>query len=253
MKITFLGTGTSCGMPVIGCHCEVCQSKDPRDKRLRCSALVQTDTTNILLDCGPDFREQMLRSGFESQIHACLLTHEHYDHVGGLDDLRPFSYQHTVPLYADDYTASHLEERMPYCLVRNVYRGVPQLTMNRLKPHDQRRIGDIDVTAISLMHGKMPILGYRLGDLGYLTDMTTMPDEELPLLQGLKLLVVNGLRQAPHPTHQTIQEAIQLSERLGSPTTYLIHLCHEAGFHADIERTLPPHVHVAYDGLEISL
>lgn len=247
MKITLLGTGTSCGVPQIGCQCEVCKSDDNRDKRLRCSALFETDTTTLLLDCGPDFREQMLHIGMNKPIDACLITHEHYDHVGGLDDLRPFSYLKKLTLYADPYASKHLRERMPYCLVRNVYPGVPQLELKETNPHDTFTIGDMKVTALNVMHGELPILGYRINDVGYITDMTTMPEEELGFLKGIKLLIVNGLRFEPHPTHQTIDDAIALSRKLNSPETYIIHMSHHVGLHAEVEKKLPQGVHLAYD------
>lgn len=253
MEITILGTGTSCGVPQIGCQCKVCTSTDPRDKRLRCSALVETESTTLLVDCGPDFREQMLRIGMRKPIDACLITHEHYDHVGGIDDLRPFSYLQTLPLYADSYSARHLRERLPYCLVTNLYPGVPQLELREVAPHDTFAVGDISVTALKVMHGELPILGYRIGDIGYITDMKTMPEEEMELLKGVKILLVNGLRQKPHPTHQTIQDAVDFSKKIGSPETYIIHLCHHAGLHADVDAGLPDGVHLAYDGLKISL
>lgn len=253
MKITILGTGTSCGVPQIGCQCEVCQSHDPRDKRLRCSALVETDNTTLLVDCGPDFREQMLRINMQKPIDACVITHEHYDHVGGIDDLRPFSYLKKLTLYADPYAAKHLRERLPYCLVLNVYPGVPQLELQEVRPHDSFMVGDIPVAALNVMHGELPILGFRIGDVGYITDMKTMPEEELTLLQGLKLLIVNGLRQEPHPTHQTIDEAIALSRKLGSPETYITHLAHHAGLHAVTDVSLPEGVHLAYDGLVLEV
>lgn len=253
MKITLLGTGTSHGIPVMGCQCEVCRSQDPRDKRLRVTALVETEETCVLIDCGPDFRQQILGIGLTRNIDACLITHEHYDHVGGIDDLRPFSYRKKLTLYANDYAATHLEQRLPYCLVRNVYPGVPQLELKRVCPHDHFVIGDIPVTALSVMHGQLPILGYRLGDMAFITDMKTMPEEELPLLEGIKLLVINGLRFKEHNTHQTIQEAIAFSHRIGTPETYIIHLCHDAGFHAATDALLPEHIHLGYDGLVLEV
>lgn len=252
MKITLLGTGTSHGIPVMGCHCKTCTSKDPHDKRLRVTALVETESTCVLIDCGPDFRQQMLGIDMCRNIDACLITHEHYDHVGGLDDLRPFSYRQNITLYADDYAATHLEQRLPYCLVKNIYPGVPQLVLKRVTPHEQFSIGDINVTAIRVMHGNLPILGYRLGDIAFITDMKTIPDEELTYLQGIKILIVNGLRYREHPTHQTIPDAIAFSQKLGTPETYIIHLCDEAGLHAEVDAKLPEHIHLGYDGLQIS-
>ena len=153
MRLTFLGTGTSTGIPVIGCKCEVCMSEDPRDKRFRTAALLETDTTRVLIDCGPDIRIQLLPVPFK-KIDGVLLTHEHYDHVGGLDDLRPFSYLQGVPLYSDDYAARHLRERLPYCLVRHQYPGIPQLTLHVLSPGDTVDVNGVSVTAIRVMHGQ---------------------------------------------------------------------------------------------------
>ena len=253
MKITLLGTGTSHGIPVMGCQCKVCQSADPRDKRLRTTALVETDSTCVLIDCGPDFRQQMLSIGMARDIDGCLITHEHYDHVGGIDDLRPFSYRQKLTLYADDYAATHLEQRLPYCLVRNVYPGVPQLELKRIAPLDHFQIGDIPVTALKVMHGDLPILGYRLGDMAFITDMKTMPEEEWELLKGVKLLIVNALRFKPHRTHQSIEEAIEFAQRVGAQETYLTHMCHDAGLHAETDAALPAGIHLAYDGLCLEL
>lgn len=254
MKVTFLGTGTSTGVPRIGCRCEVCTSPDPRDKRLRCSVLFQSRGTNILLDCGPDFRYQMLRVRFWLPLHAVLVTHEHYDHVGGIDDLRPFSYLQDVPLYADALAAGNLRDRLPYCLVRHVYPGIPQLDLRVLDPGETVWVQGVPVTAIRVMHGRLPILGYRVGNVAYITDMTSMPPESLPLLDGISLLVVNALRHTPHPTHQTLEEAIAFRRSLpGGFPTYFTHMADQMGLHARQEALLPDGFHFAYDGLVLEV
>lgn len=254
MRVTFLGTGTSCGIPQIGCHCNVCVSSDPRDKRSRCSALFQQDNTNILLDCGPDFREQMLRIGFDKPLDAVFVTHEHYDHVGGIDDLRPFTYLHDLPIYADAYSCTHLRERLPYCLVENKYPGVPQLKLHEISSGESVKYGQIEVTALQVMHGALPILGYRIGDVAYITDMTSMPEESKSLLKGIKLLIINGLRHEPHRTHQTIESAIAFSRSLSDNLpTYIIHMSHHLGLHAVEDALLPTGFHLAYDGLVLDV
>lgn len=254
MKLTFLGTGTSCGIPQMGCHCPVCTSADPRDKRLRCSALVQDEGTNILLDCGPDFREQMLRIDFCERLDAVFITHEHYDHVGGIDDLRPYTYTHDVPLYADAYSCRHLRERLPYCFVENKYPGVPQLLLHELAEGDSVRYGRLTVTALQVIHGRLPILGFRVGDLAYITDMTDITPRSRQLLQGIKLLVVNGLRHEPHATHQTVEDAVAFSRSI-SPNlpTYIIHMSHHLGCHAAEDALLPENIHLAFDGLVLEI
>lgn len=260
MKMTFLGTGTSCGIPQPGCHCPVCSSPDPHDKRLRCSALFESGDTHILIDCGPDFREQMLRIGWDKPFDAVFITHEHYDHVGGIDDLRPFTYHRPeTHMYADPFCAQHLRERLPYCLVSHTYPGIPRLELHDIKPHDVIMVGDIKVTALKVMHGKLPIMGYRVGDIGYITDMTDIEEESVKLLEGIKLLVVNGLRHYEHRTHQTIEQACDFSRRIaalnGRDTipTYLIHMSHHMGCHADEEAMLPKDIHLAYDGLGLTI
>lgn len=249
MKITFLGTGTSIGVPQIGCQCEVCTSNDPRDQRMRASALFEEGDTRILVDCGPDFRQQMLRIGMSKPLDAVLITHEHYDHVGGIDDLRPFTFDRVLPLYADDYACRHLRERLPYCLVNSSYPGIPKLQLRELDEGDCLQIGALKVTALRVIHGKLPILGYRIGDVAYLTDMTDLQPSSLPLLHGIRLLIVGALRHTPHLTHQSVEQAMAFSLSLGDVPTYFIHMNHQVGLHAEQEKLLPEGFHFAYDGL----
>ncbi len=250
MTITILGSGTSTGVPEIGCTCRVCISTDPRDHRLRASALLETEDTRILIDCGPDFREQMLRIPY-ARIDGVLVTHEHYDHVGGLDDLRPFCRFGEVPIYAEKWVADNLRSRMPYCFVDHVYPGVPNIPLHEVAPLIPFRIKQTEVLPIRVMHGRLPILGYRIGNVGYVTDMLTMPDESYEQLTGLDVLLVNALRMAPHPTHQTLEQALETAKRIGAKETYFVHMSHHIGLHAEIEKTLPSHIHFAYDGLKI--
>ena len=250
MKLTFLGTGTSTGVPEIGCTCPVCTSHDPRDRRLRVSALVETSDSRILIDCGPDFREQMLHVAFD-RLDGVLLTHEHYDHTGGIDDLRPFCRFGDIDIYADNLTCTHLRERLPYFFREVLYPGVPRLHFHSIEPYHAFSIGNTEVTPIQIMHGSLPILGYRIGALGFVTDMLTAPAESYAALQAIDTLVVNGLRHYAHGSHQTIDDAIAFSCKIGARETYLIHMNHQGGLHPEAQ--LPAHVHMAYDGLEITI
>lgn len=252
IKLTFLGTGTSTGVPEIGCTCPVCTSHDHRDHRLRVSVLVETPDSHILIDCGPDFREQMLRMPFD-RLDGVLLTHEHYDHTGGIDDLRPFCRFGDIDIYADNLTCTHLRERLPYFFREVLYPGVPRLHFHCIEPYKSFHIKDTEIIPIQIMHGKLPILGFRIGSLGFVTDMLTAPEESYAALEGVDTLVVNGLRPYAHGSHQTIDDAIVFSRAIGARETYLIHMSHQAGLHADTDTNLPAHVHLAYDGLEIMI
>lgn len=253
MKLTFLGTGTSCGVPVIGCQCEVCQSADPHDQRTRCSVLVETDETRLLIDCGPDFRQQILPMPFR-KIDGILITHSHYDHVGGMDDIRPYCQFGEINVYADPVARKGMLEMLPYCFAENRYPGVPAIGLHEIHKHEPFRIGDLDIMPIEVMHGKLPILGYRIGKLAYITDMKTIEESEYPYLEGTELLVVNALRfTKPHHSHQLVDDALAFAHRVGAKQTLLIHVCHDIGLHKSVNRLLPEGVQLAYDGQEVIL
>ena len=247
-KLYFLGTGTSTGVPQMGCSCPVCTSSDPRDRRLRTSAMLETDEgRRILIDCGPDFRQQMLSIPFRP-MEAVLLTHEHYVHLGGLDDVRPFTVFGAAVIYADPYCARHLRERIPYCFVEKKYPGVPSLVLHDLTLGHPFEVAGCEVLPFEVMHGKLPIVGYRIGELAYITDMSVMNESSKALLKGLKVLVVNALRFEPHATHQSLKEALTLIEELQPERSFLTHFSHGIGLHAETSLRLPPTVELAYDG-----
>jgi len=258
VKLTFLGTGTSCGVPTIGCQCEVCQSTNPKDKRLRTSALVETGTTRILIDCGPDFRQQMLSQPFR-RIDGILITHAHYDHMGGMDDVRPYCQFGEINVYADPLARQGLLQMLPYCFAENRYPGVPAIQLHELHKHESLRIGDLDIMPIEVMHHDLPILGYCITQhsspltLTYITDMKTIADTELPYIADSEVLVVNALRFTPHHSHQTVEEAVSFARRVGARHTYLIHGSHHIGLHDETCRILPPGVELAYDGQVIEM
>ena len=249
MKVTFLGTGTSCGVPVIGCQCEVCQSADPKDKRLRCSILVETEQTRLLVDIGPDFRQQILPQPFR-RIDGILVTHSHYDHVGGMDDIRPYCQFGEINVYADPVARKSMLQMLPYCFAEHRYPGVPAIGLHEIHAGEQMRIGDIDILPIEVMHGKLPILAYRFGRrFAYITDMKTMADDQMALLEGVDTLVVNALRfDKPHHSHQLVDDAVAFSRRVGARRTLLTHMCHDVGLHKEANRKLPSGVELAYDG-----
>jgi len=252
MKIHFLGTGTSTGIPQIGCHCEVCRSSDSHDKRLRTSVSIEVDDKLILIDCTPDFRQQVLPLSFR-KIDALLFTHEHYDHMGGIDDLRPYAVFGTVDLYMEKRLDMGLRIKMPYCFSENKYGGVPDIRVKQINEDDSFYIGHLEVIPIRVMHYQLPILGFRLNDFAYLTDVKTIPERAFEKLSGVKVLVISALRKSKHISHLSLDQALSIANRIKPETIWLTHMSHEMGLHAEVDRELPPNVHLAYDGLELSI
>ena len=308
MTLTFLGTGTSIGVPAIGCDCDVCRSNDSRDKRLRSSAMIETDGgLRVLIDCGPDFRQQINRYPFKDfnrgmlyqtkdqkpinhfgKLDAVLLSHIHFDHVGGIDDLRPFAWFGDVDIYAKDDVIEALHQTMPYCFKPSLYPGVPHLRMHEARHGEvihierpQRKVMDIfyggadmqgrmrndtrnitieaatdelDIIPLTVMHGKLPILGYRIGPLAYITDMKSLPDESWQILEGTKTLVINALRfEKEHHSHHLVDDAVRVAQKIGAERTYLIHVTHDIGTHDYANSRLPEGVEFAYDEQQIRL
>ena len=252
-RLRFLGTGTSAGVPILGCKCRVCTSNDPRDKRLRTAALLETRHCRILIDAGPDIRQQLMPLDFYP-LDAILLTHVHYDHVGGLDDLRGFCIYGDQHIYADEITSEGIKRVMPYCFTEKLYPGVPLIRLHTIAPHESFKVKDIEITPIQVMHGRLPILGYRIGNLAYITDMKSIDDSEMPYIQGIDTLVVNALRwDKPHHSHMLVDDAIAFARRVGARQTYFIHVTHEIGLQDEAEKRLPSDIHIAYDGLQVDV
>lgn len=255
LSLTFLGTGTSQGVPVIGCDCAVCCSADPRDARLRTSAMVEVGDARFIIDAGPDFRQQMLREGV-SYISAILLTHKHKDHTGGLDDVRALNFVdypqaiHTVHIYGSQDTCECVRKDYDYAFAENPYRGVPQITLHEFG-NEPFVVDGVEIIPIRGEHSRFEITGFRFGKLAYLTDFKKISDTEVVKLQGVEVLVVNALRFEPHDSHFSVAEAMELVEKIAPKRTYLTHMSHDIGLHCVANLRLPEGVKFAYDGLKV--
>lgn len=253
MKLTFLGTGTSQGVPVIACKCPVCESQHWKDKRLRTSALIQVESCNFVIDSGPDFRYQMLRAGV-TKLDAILFSHEHKDHTAGLDDIRAFNWVNkaAVDVYAENRVQDALRQEFSYVFAEKKYPGIPQMRLIEVT-NEPFLINGIYVQPIRAKHLKLPVFGYRIGDLTYITDANYISPEEQEKIKGSKVLVVNALRKEKHISHFTLSEALELIENVKPERAYLTHISHQMGFHDEIQKELPDNVFLAYDGLEVDL
>ncbi|MDB5117163.1 MAG: fold metallo-hydrolase [Mucilaginibacter sp.] len=254
MTITFLGTGTSQGVPVIACGCEVCTSADKRDKRLRSSLLIESEDKTIVIDSGPDFRYQMLRANVQ-HLDAIVFTHEHKDHVAGMDDIRAFNFKQQAPvdIYADTRVQAALVREFPYIFDQlNRYPGIPQVIIHTIGA-DAFDIGSIHLTPIEVMHYKLPVLGFRIKDFTYITDAKTVSETEKQKIKGSKILVLNALQKQTHISHFTLDEAIAFAQEIGAEKTYFTHISHRLGKHQNIMAELPPGIELAYDGLQLSI
>jgi len=253
LKVTFLGTGTSQGVPVIGCECGVCQSMDYRDKRLRSSVFVETDETKLVIDTGPDFRQQMLRERVK-HLDAVLFTHSHKDHTAGLDDVRAFNFlQGTdMPVYARREVLEHLKVEFYYAFDAHKYPGTPELKLHEIDGQ-AFPVKGVTVQPLPVMHMRLPVLGFRINNFSYITDANFIFDATYELLRGTEVLVLNALQKEQHPSHFTLGEALVQAEKIGAQQTYFTHISHKLGTHKDIEKELPPTVALAYDGLAFTL
>lgn len=252
MRLTFLGTGTSTGVPTLGCACHVCRSEDPRDKRMRPSILLEYDGRAVLIDAGPDFRQQALREKM-TRLDAVVFTHSHADHIFGLDDVRPFYFrqQEPIPIYADPHSLENIRRTFQYIFDGTyAFGGLAKLT-----PHEIAgpfTLWGLDLIPVNLMHGSLPMLGFRFRNTAYLTDFSMIPETSEALLQGLDVLILDALRPRPHPTHSTIVNSLSLVEHFKPRRAFFTHMAHEVS-HAEVEATFPPHVRLAFDGLKLDI
>jgi phosphoribosyl 1,2-cyclic phosphate phosphodiesterase len=252
LKVTFLGTGTSQGVPVIGCTCEVCRSIDFRDKRLRTSIFLEIGDQNFVIDTGPDFRQQMLREQVK-RIDAVIFTHAHRDHTAGLDDVRAYNFMHEMemPVYGTDQVLAQLKTEYAYAFTKEYYPGIPRLKLQEING-DVFTVNGISVQPLPVMHYRLPVLGFRIGNFSYITDANYIPPETIEKLKGTETLVLNALQREQHVSHFNLAQALDMVEAIRPRHTYFTHISHRLGLHADVEKELPDHVALAFDGLQIS-
>ena len=253
MKVTFLGTGTSQGVPVIGCDCEVCRSLDFRDKRLRSSIFVETEKVNLVIDTGPDFRQQMLRETI-NRLDAVLFTHEHKDHTAGMDDIRSFNFKQRkdMPIFARAQVLDQLRREFAYVFAQSKYPGVPRVAVHEIE-NQPFEVDGLTVTPIEVMHYKLPVFGFRIHDFTYITDAKTIDPEEVEKIRGSKVLVLNALQKDPHISHMTLDEAVDFAREVGAEKTYFTHISHKLGKHKAVQAQLPEGMYLAHDGQKIVL
>lgn len=253
MKITFLGTGTSHGIPVIACPCEICHSTDPLDKRLRSSIMIEVDEQVLVIDTGPDFREQMLREHV-THVDAVLFTHEHKDHTAGFDDIRAFNFfqQKDMDVYATHRVIENLKRSFDYIFADHKYPGVPSVAVHEIN-NTPFHIGPTEIIPVQVMHLKLPVLGFRIRDFVYITDANFISEEEKEKIYGCKVLVLNALRVDKHISHFSLAEALDLADEFGAETTYFTHISHQLGMHAEVEKKFPSYIRLSYDGLKLEL
>jgi phosphoribosyl 1,2-cyclic phosphate phosphodiesterase len=254
MQVTFLGTGTSGGIPVLTCDCAICNSLDYRDKRLRVSVWIEIDNKSFIIDTGPDFRQQALRQRI-SHIDGIIYTHEHKDHTAGLDDIRPYNYLHGIrhlDLYAHTRVLNQLKREFAYAFDEKKYPGTPLINLQAID-NEPFIVNNVAFTPIQVMHHELPVLGFRVKDFTYITDANYISDQELEKVYGSKVLVLGALQHEKHISHFTLQEAIEVAQKVNAEMTYLTHISHKMGLHSDVEKGLPPNIRLAYDGLKIKL
>ena len=250
LSLTLLGTGTSQGVPLIGCKCKVCTSKDPKDNRLRTSALITYNNSNIVIDTGPDFRQQMLRTNVCS-MDAVIFTHEHKDHIAGLDDIRAFNYlqQKDMPIYCNPSVEKAIRREFSYVFAENRYPGIPQLEIISIHENMRFTVGDLEILPLPVMHMSLPVLGFLFGDICYITDANFISEKVIDRIKGVKYLVLNALRKEKHPSHFTLDEAIGMVEKIKPKMAVFTHISHQLGLHQDIQKILPTNILLGFDGM----